>query len=182
MFAACRAQWQGENYSLYWVLLEHKMHIKPFLCPHTPVCSAWLTRCTNILVSLYTSFCRQESSVTRHMLPTEALSHHTCSAAAQLATTDCLPLKGWSVIIPYPSLTQWHVLQQLLPSTVQNHSAKGYVLCTAGTICIQPLKLPLLSQAWGRKQGITVLGEERLRVCNEPQGSQSAKLTTLAKR
>lgn len=89
--------------------------------------------------------------------------------------------KIWSMTIPSPSLTHWHVLQRLLPSIVQNHSAKGYVYCTAGTICIQPLKLPFFPLAWGRKQGITVLGEQRLRVSYEPQGSQGAKLTTLAK-
>lgn len=149
MFAACRAQWQRENYSLYWVLLEHKMHIKSFYALTVQfVLPDWQGAPTH----WYHLSCREESSATQSMFPADALSPHTCSDAAQLATTACLPLKGWFVIIPSPSLTHWHVLQRLLPSIVQNHSTKGYVLCTAGTIVTQPLKLPLLPLAWGRKR------------------------------
>lgn len=88
MFAACRAQWQRENYSLYWVLLEHKMHIKSFYALTVRfVLPDWQGAPTH----WYHLSCREESSATQSMFPADALSPHTCSDAAQLATTACLP-------------------------------------------------------------------------------------------
>lgn len=166
MFAACRAQWQGENYSLYWVLLEHKMHIKSFYAlmlqfalPGWQGAPTYRYQLTHLVL---------QRGIQCHMAHVSCWGtfSHTCSAAAQIATNHWLTAsKSLVCDHSFPFLDTADVLQRLLPCIVQNHSTKGYVYCTAGTIFIQPLKLPSLSLAWCRKQSITVLGEQRLRVC-----------------
>lgn len=108
MFAACRAQWQGENYSLYWVLLEHKMH-RFYVLMFQIALLDWQGAQTHRYQFTHLFAQRDPMLCGACMFPTKALPSHTCSAVAQLAVTSRQALKGWPVIIPSPALTHWHL-------------------------------------------------------------------------
>lgn len=119
MFAACRAQWQGENYSLYWVLLEHKMH-RFYVLMFQIALLDWQGAQMHRYQFTHLFAQRDPMLCGACMLPTKALPSHTCSAVAQLAVTSRQALKGWPVIIPSPALTHWHLQHNYYLTSYKN--------------------------------------------------------------
>lgn len=176
MFTACRVQWQGENYSLYWVLLEHKKHRFYVLMLQIALLD-WQGAQTHQYQYTHL-FCTEGSEAAQHVSYEGSSQPH---------------LQGCSIVADRPVLkkTLWsflalHSHADICSITITQPCTKLQCKRLGVLDCWYNLHLAFgtssLGLMWGGKWGATVLlCEQKMRACYEPQGSWGIRLTALAR-
>lgn len=130
MFTACRVQWQGENYSLYWVLLEHKKHRFYVLMLQIALLD-WQGAQTHQYQYTHL-FCTEGSEAAQHVSYQGSSQPHLqgCSIVADRPVLK--KKKKNPVIIPCSTLTCWHLQHNHYPAlyktTVQKARCAGLLV------------------------------------------------------